>query len=204
MKYSALDLVALEKIQLKKPLSNVKICQRFDEILERQAQSILQGVQETTGEDAVNLFELVGATKLVKANRTSRLVSTHLGKAWEEMASLSHLALNPERDLGTRIEGIDIILLDGQKLRHTQIKTQRNTLTGSQKGRSITELRRHPFPLFAAAFDVASWTFPPRSSSRVDRIAGEPFWNKLSISYEDVVEAARKCFAKLEDELFKE
>jgi hypothetical protein len=204
MKYSALDLIALEKIKQMNPLPRNKLCQSFDEILERQAKYILQGVEESTGENAVNLFELVGATKLVKANRTSRLVSTHLGKAWEEMASLSHLALNPERDLNIRIEGIDIILLDGERLRHTQIKTQRNTLTGSQKGRSLTELRRHPYPLFAAAFDVANWTFPPRSSSRVDRIAGEPFWNKLAISYEDVVEAARKCFAKLEKELFKE
>jgi hypothetical protein len=204
MKYSELDLMALEKIQQKKALTRVKLCKRFEEILERQAQSIMEGVQESTGENAVNLFELVGATKLVKANRTSRLVSTHLGKAWEEMASLSHLALSPERDLTTRIEGIDIILLDGEKLRHTQIKTQRNTLTGSQKGRSLTELRRHPYPLFAAAFEVADWTFPPRSSSKVERIAGAAFWDKLSINYKDVVEAARTCFAKLEDQLFKE
>jgi hypothetical protein len=204
MKYSELDIKAIEKIQQKESLTRSKLCKRFEEILNRHAQYIFEGVQESTGENAVNLFELVGATKLVKANRTSRLVSTHLGKAWEEMASLSHLALNPERDLDRRIEGIDIIFLEGQKLRHTQIKTQRNTLTGSQKGRSVTELKRHPYPLFAAAFDVASWTFPPRSSSKVERVAGAAFWDKLMIDYKDVVEAAQKCFAKLEDELFKD
>jgi len=182
------------------PLPDLR--QRFDLILSRYAKTILAGAAEPSTEDAANLFELVGALKLVRANSVSRLVSTHLGSAWEEMAALSHLAVSPEVDFGVRLKGVDIVFLEGGFLRHTQIKTQKNTLTGSQKGRSISELQLHPRPLFAAAFDVAAWTFPPKSSSGVERVAGPAFWSKLGIKYPDVVGAARDCFLSLEKSLF--
>lgn len=182
------------------PLPDLR--KRFDVILARYAKTILTGVAEPSTEAAVNLFELVGAMKLVRANSVSRLVSTHLGSAWEEMAALSHLAISPEADFGVRLKGIDIVFLEGGFLRHTQIKTQKNTLTGSQKGRSISELQLHPRPLFAAAFDVAAWTFPPKSSCGIDRVAGKEFWSKLGLPYEDVLGAARDCFLGLEKNLF--
>lgn len=197
-----LDQSILKHIQKKKPLARGLMRNRFDDILAKHSKSILEGVASPSTENAANVFELVGAEKLAVANKTSRLVSTHLGSAWEEMAALSHLAVNPEADFQIRIEGIDIIVLENGLLRHTQIKTQKNTLTGSQKGRSIEELKRHPYPLFAAAFDVAAWTFPPLSSSGVERVAGEAFWSKLNIRYDDVIAAARKCFAELETALF--
>lgn len=197
-----LDQRILECIQKKEPLARDVLCCRFDEILAQHSKSILEGVASPSTENAANLFELVGAEKLAIANKTSRLVSTHLGLAWEEMAALSHLAISPEADFQIRIEGIDIILLENGLLRHTQIKTQKNTLTGSQKGRSLEELKRHPYPLFAAAFNVAAWTFPPLTSSGVERVAGEAFWSKLEIRYDDVIDSARKCFSKLETALF--
>jgi hypothetical protein len=135
-------------------------------ILARYEKTILEGAAEPSTEDAVNLFQLVGAMKLVRANSVSRLVSTHLGSAWEEMAALSHLAVSPEVDIGVRLKGVDIVFLEDGFLRHTQIKTQKNTLTGSQKGRSISELELHPRPLFAAAFDVANWTFALKENSQ--------------------------------------
>jgi hypothetical protein len=198
-----LDPEILERINKKKmagPLPDIRT--RFDSILGKYAKLILSGAAEPSTEDAANLFELVGAMKLVRANSVSRLVSTHLGSAWEAMAALSHLAISPEIDFGVRLKGIDIVFLEGGYLRHTQIKTQRNTLTGSQKGRSISELQLHPRPLFAAAFDVAAWTFPPKISSGVERVAGAVFWSKLGIDYSDVVGAARDCFITLEKNLF--
>lgn len=176
--------------------------ERFTKILAGYTKTILTSAALPAGEDAANLFQLVGAMKLVRANSVSRLVSTHLGSAWEEMAALSHLAVSPEAEFGIRLKGVDIVLLEDGFLRHTQIKTQKNTLTGSQKGRSISELRMHPWPLFAAAFDVAAWTFPPKASSGVERVAGAAFWSKLGIKYSDVVGAARICFLSLEETLF--
>ena len=198
-----LDPQILEKIKQKAlagPLPDIRI--RFDRILEKYSQLIHAGAAESADENATNLFELVGAMKLVRANCVSRVVSTHLGSAWEEMAALSHLAISPEIDFGVRLKGVDIVFLEGGYLRHTQIKTQKNTLTGSQKGRSISELRLHPRPLFAAAFDVASWTFPPKASSGVERVAGAAFWSKLGIDYGEIVGAARNCFISLEKNLF--
>ena len=193
-------LARLKEKQKAGPLPDLR--QRFDAILAKYSRTILAGAAEPATEDAANLFELVGALKLVRANSVSRLVSTHLGSAWEEMAALSHLAVSPEVDFGVRLKGVDIVFLEGEFLRHTQIKTQKNTLTGSQKGRSISELRLHPRPLFAAAFDVAAWTFPPKATSGVERVAGPAFWSKLGIDYEDVVGAARDCFLGLERTLF--
>lgn len=198
-----LDPKIIERIKEKElagPVPDIRPL--FDAILEKYSKLILAGAAEPTSEDAANLFELVGAMKLVRANSVSRLVSTHLGSAWEEMAALSHVAISPEIDFGIRLKGIDIVFLEGGFLRHTQIKTQRNTLTGSQKGRSISELQLHPRPLFAAAFDVANWTFPPKSSCGIERVAGAAFWSKLGIDYEDVVGAARDCFIALETKLF--
>lgn len=193
-------LALIKEKQAAGPLPNIK--KRFDDILARYAKTILTSAAEPSTEDAANLFQLVGAVKLVRANSVSRLVSTHLGSAWEEMAALSHLAVSPEVDFEVRLKGVDIVFLENGFLRHTQIKTQKNTLTGSQKGRSISELELHPRPLFAAAFDVANWTFPPKSSSGIDRVAGAEFWSKLGIKYTDVVGAARDCFLGLEKNLF--
>jgi hypothetical protein len=173
-----------------------------DEILSRYAERIAQGCAQSTESGATNLFELVGATKLIRANQLSRVVSTQLGAAWEEIAAISKFAVSPELDLGLKITGIDLIFAEEGKLRHTQIKTQKNTLTGSQKDRSISELRVHPHPLFAAAFNVASWTFPPFKSCGVERVAGEAFWSKLEIDYDQVVAAARRCVLSLESRLF--
>jgi len=173
-----------------------------DKILSKYARRISEGCCSTDGSGATNLFELVGATKLIRANQLSRVVSTQLGAAWEEIATLSSFAVSPELELGIKITGIDLIFVEDGKLRHTQIKTQKNTLTGSQKDRSVSELLMHPHPLFAAAFDVANWTFPPFKSCGVQRVAGEAFWSKLNIDYRQVIAAAQRCVLSLETKLF--
>ena len=198
-----LDSKILARIKVKQKAGLLPdIRKRFDEILARHTKVILVGASKPSTKHAKNLFELVGAMKLVRANIVSRLVSTHLGSAWEEMAALSHLAVSPEADFGIRLKGVDVVFLENGFLRHTQIKTQKNTLTGSQGGRSTSELELHPRPVFAAAFDVASWTFTPKQNSPIERLAGDEFWSKLGIKYTDVVGAARDCFLGLEKSLF--
>ena len=183
------------------PLLNLE--EEFDRILRKHESVIIEAVRNKRASGAENFFELARVARLASANKVSRVVSTHLGKAWEEMAALSHLAMDPESTLNRRIEGVDIVFLEREELRHTQIKTQKNTLTGSQTKRSVIELSMHPYPLFAAAFDVANWTFPPPRTSKIERIAGQPFWEgKLEISYELVFAKARETAQRLESVLF--
>jgi hypothetical protein len=148
-----------------------------------------------------NLYELVGARRLAAANKVSRSVATILGGAWEELAALSHKAISPEKEFETAIAGVDVVILSNGSLRHTQIKTQRNTLTGSQKNRSISELEMYPHPLFAAAFDVAPWTF---SSPKIERLAGPAFWGLLEIPYDLVMRSAKDCLLGIERRVFGE
>ena len=175
----------------------------FDRILRKHESVIIETIRKKKASGYDNFFGLAGVDNLASANEVSRVVSTDLGKAWEEMAALSHLAVDPESTLNHRIEGVDIVLLDGELLRHTQIKTQKNTLTGGQTKRSVIELSKHPNPLFAAAFEVAKWTFSPPKDSRIERIAGRQFWeDKLEISYALVVAKARESAQRLERALF--
>ncbi|MBI5775584.1 MAG: hypothetical protein HZA89_17840 [Verrucomicrobia bacterium] len=184
-------LARIKEKQAAGPLPDIR--KRFDAILARYAKTILASAAEPSGENAANLFELVGAMKLVKANKASRLVSTHLGSAWEEMAGLSHLAVSPEADFGVRLKGVDIVFLESGFLRHTQIKTQKNTLTGSQAGRSTSELELHPRPVFAAAFDVAAWTFTPKENSPTQNL--QPRIPKTFLNW--LVQVTRRNFRKL-------
>ena len=173
-----------------------------DAVLARYAEKITDGCAFDRGPKATNLFQLVGANKLGRANILSRVVSTQLGAAWEEIAALSPRAVNPEHDLGIKITGIDLVFLENSSLVFTQIKTQKNTLTGSQKGRSVIELKMHPQRLFAVAFDVAKWTFPPVAKCGIQRVAGRAFWSKLELEYDEVLAAAKRCLISLEQKFF--
>tara|TARA_Y100001934_G_scaffold281252_1_gene390352 strand:+ start:783 stop:1439 length:657 start_codon:yes stop_codon:yes gene_type:complete len=184
---------------------------RFDRILNRYEIIIKDKIEEEIEEEIAeaqrgkvkNLFQLAGSKSLGNANMYSRKVSTILGSAWEEMAALSHIAVSPEESFNIRIKGVDIVFLEGGLLRHTQIKTKKDTLTGSQTGRSIDELNRHPNPLFAAAFDLGKcWTFPPIQKCGIERLAGKAFWDKLNIDYSVVKKAATDCLLRLEKDLF--
>ena len=98
-----------------------------------------------------NLYEMCGAAVLAESNSISRKLSTAMGNLWEVIASISPYAVSPEVDFGLKITGVDAIICDGQSPpTFVQIKTQRNTLTGSQKNRSSSELKMHKHRLFAA------------------------------------------------------
>ncbi|MBC8245652.1 MAG: hypothetical protein H8E20_14825 [Verrucomicrobia bacterium] len=94
-------LARISKKEKNGPLPNIR--KRFDDILRNYSATILTGAAKASNQNAANLFELVGASKLVRANKVSRLVSTHLGSAWEELAALSHLAVSPEAEFGVRL-----------------------------------------------------------------------------------------------------
>lgn len=85
-----------------------------------------------------NLYELCGAAVFVESNSISRQLSRPMGDRWETIANISPYAISPEKDFGIKVTGIDSVLLNQGKGDpvFVQIKTQRNTLTGSQAPRS--------------------------------------------------------------------
>lgn len=147
-----------------------------------------------------NIYELAGAVSLALSNRVTRNLSTTMGGLWERIANISPRAINPELELGIRIVGIDVILLDAETktIRYAQLKTQKNTLTGSQRERSIAELKVHRNPMFCACFDTSSaWTF--RDSS-IPRVAGAAFWRMLGMDYAIVEYYVVDLIRRLENE----
>lgn len=151
-----------------------------------------------------NVYELSGAVKLSFANKATRNLSTTMGLLWERLAEVSPYAINPESEFGVKIKGIDLISknIESNVIEYQQLKTQHNTLTGSQKLRSVQELMLHDNPVFCASFSTkSSWTF---NHTEIPRVSGEGFWKRIGISYESsVLPVVKKLINELEDEYVK-
>lgn len=148
-----------------------------------------------------NLYELAGATELAFANRVTRSISTTMGALWERIAWFSPYVVDPDTQFGIKIAGIDIILKnkDSGLIEYAQLKTQRNTLTGSQSGRADSELSLHDYPIFCACFlTKQSWTY--NTKKNIPRFAGEEFWSRIGIDYSIVTKGLSDFVLKLEDE----
>lgn len=144
-----------------------------------------------------NVYQLAGAVKLSAANKATRNLSTTMGLLWERIANISPYAINPETEFNIKIKGVDLISqnMETGKIEYQQLKTQRNTLTGSQKGRSIAELSLHENPVFCACFSLGSWTF---NHAEIPRISGEQFWQRIGIDYEIFERAVKDLMIDLE------
>lgn len=129
-----------------------------------------------------NIYELAGARKLSAANNVTRKLSTTMGLLWERIANISPYAINPEMEFGIKIKGVDLISrhIGTGIVEYQQLKTQKNTLTGSQQPRSVSELSIHDYPVFCACFPLSSWTF---NCSHIPRVAGVEFWSRIGIDY---------------------
>lgn len=146
-----------------------------------------------------NAYELAGARELAFANKITRNLSTTMGNLWEKLADISPYAVNPEIEFGIKVKGIDILCknIGSKELESIQLKTTKNTLTGSQSGRTNSELRLHRNPKFAAAFDVArGWTF--QNDPNVEKIAGAQFWSRIGMDYEIVYDEVVLAIKQLE------
>ena len=144
-----------------------------------------------------NVYQLAGAVKLSAANKATRNLSTTMGLLWERIANISPYAINPEREFKIKIKGVDLICqnMETENIEYQQLKTQKNTLTGSQKGRSVAELSLHENPVFCACFSLGTWTF---SHPEIPRIAGKEFWSRIGIDYEIFEAAAKDLMLDLE------
>ncbi len=149
---------------------------------------------------ANNLYEMSGAITLSAANKVTRELSTKMGLLWERLAAISPFAINPEIEFDIKVKGIDVIALnhDTGVIEYQQLKTQHNTLTGSQKGRSVSELLIHENPVFCACIaNNSNWTF---SHPEIPRVSGAQYWSRIGISYDIFLSNIRQLIKEFEAE----
>ena len=149
-----------------------------------------------------NLFIYAGTKQLYLSNKYTRTISTKLGNYLEKIINIDKSrCFDTEAYLQIKIKGVDKFILDNQNIRHVQIKTKKDTLTGSQAKRSVIELSIHPNPVFAAVFDFGKgWHFPKIDG--VQRLTGQEFWDLIGFDYEVILEKICQSLRRIENELF--
>lgn len=151
-----------------------------------------------------NLYEVSGAVELAFANKISRTLSTTMGGLWEKIANVSPYAINPEIEFGLKLKGIDLIALNKNtnNLEYLQLKTQRNTLSGSQSDRANSELSLHANPVFCACFDTkTNWTY--KNKAGIERVCGNEFWSRIGMDHDTVLTSIIILIKTLEEEYVK-
>lgn len=149
-----------------------------------------------------SVFSESGAYFFASASAMTRSLSTELGNVWEEIACLSDKVISPEKTFGNyKVAGVDIIIKENDDLIFTQIKTAKDTLTGSQEPRSKLELGAFKKSMFAAAHNIGGWHF--KEYSKIPRVAGKEFWDLIEIDYSEILEGTSNLFAKLEPPMLK-
>ena len=148
-----------------------------------------------------NIYEFAKTPGFILGNKVTRDISESLGHIWEDVASLSPYAVSPDDGFLFKIAGIDIIAkhISTGKIEYIQIKTKENTLTGSQKDRSVNELLVHENPVFATALRTnSSWTFS--THDKITRVAGNDFWKRIGINHEYVLKHSIRAIEELYDQ----
>lgn len=177
-------------------LENDNLRTNIREILDEFFEENVVSIFEADGNE--NIFSMSDAPNLHFANKVTRSLSTRLGNLWENIASISPYAINPEQVFNFKIKGIDLIIVNRNTsdLEYIQLKTTRGTLTGSQITRAGTELSIHQCPVFAAAFDITPWTF---NHDTIPRVAGEQFWGRIGIDYDVVRNEVIQFIRRIDD-----
>ena len=144
-----------------------------------------------------NLFYKSGALFLSNSNTVTRALSTQMGRVWEDVACISDKVLSPEKVFGNyKVKGVDIIIKENDELIFAQLKTAKDTLTGSQESRSRQELSAFKKSMFIAAHDIGDWNF--RDYPDIKRIAGEEFWEFINLDYAEIMNNCESLFQKIE------
>lgn len=168
-------------------------------VFEQFTQAVLPELmllRNTSCDKNENIYQLSNAKNLSAANAITRTYSTKLGLLWERIANLSPNVTSPELDFGFKIPEVDVVVLYESNLYYTQLKTQKNTLTGSQGHRTVAELNTFEHHWFVACIETnASWTAP----KTLNRLLGSQFWSKIGIDYDsDIVPNLRKSVSAVE------
>jgi hypothetical protein len=171
---------------------NAGLDKLFDDFYTEKAMPIFSAREKE------NVFSMSGADNLIFANKVTRSIANLMGNFWEKISILSPYVINPENEFDNfKIKGVDFIVLNKltNNLEYIQLKTTRGTLTGGQNGRVGTELSIHNNPVFAAAFDVGSWTF---NHATIPRVCGTEFWERIGIDYYQVKPRAMQMIKKID------
>jgi hypothetical protein len=152
-----------------------------------------------------NIFEFAGCKKLYLSNKYTRIISERLGHQFEKIASLSPCVMIPEVTLNLKLKGIDAIFYLDRQIYYTQIKTKRDTLTGSQVTRTLNELKIHPNSLFVAALDMGKSTNPSLTIAQregITLLVGEQFWSKIGIEYAKMLQQVCEILRGIEATIY--
>lgn len=176
-------------------VSNVDM--KIDEILAKFIKEVMDGVYQekdkfrkamnSKKKTFKNIFEFSKSENLYLSNIYTRFISENLGHKLEEIANLSNNVYVPDQELGINIKGIDLIIYDQGLIKYTQLKTKKDTLTGSQKDRSITELSIHPYAIFAAALNMGnSLTISKKSveNYNIELLVDNSFGSLINLEYD--------------------
>lgn len=151
---------------------------------------------EINNKNPENVYQLANAVKLSTANAITRKFNTNLGLLWERIAVLAPNVVSPEIEFGYKIEEVDVIVLHDSKLYYTQLKTQKNTLTGSQKKRTVEELKKHENQWFVACIETNCTSTMPTKNLKC--LVGKEFWTLIGISYDDILENLKGVIQEVE------
>jgi len=196
------DDLVLSEVSFKSGLEEIleDFQERVYEILENEKEDFEENLKSTTAKQ--NLFEVAGTINLYLSNKYTRVISENFGHRLEDIATLSPRVINPETHLGFKIKGIDVIIFLNNNFYFCQLKTKKDTLTGSQKGRSESELEIHPRSLFVACFSLGrSFTFNT-DKPNIERKHGAEFWDNLGIDYTYLTDEVSKSLNEIEAKLF--
>ncbi len=153
-----------------------------------------------------NIFEFAQCENLYLSNKYVNLISESLGHTLEEIASISSQVFVPEKILNFKIKGVDLVVFNQGIIKYTQLKTKKDTLTGSQSDRSINEFKIHPNSVFAAALDMGnSWTISKTKAkeNNIELLAGQAFWSMLDLDYETILNKLKMTVRKIEKKLYQ-
>ena len=148
------------------------IIKAINTILNDKKPDIFQTIDNIrTNRKTTTIFELVNSEKLSMAQKSTRSISTMMGNMLEDIAHIAPNCISPELDFGVKIAGLDLLIYADNKIIQCQLKSNKDTLTGSQADRSVEELSIFDNPCLASAHDTeTSWHFPDIPT--VKRVAG--------------------------------
>ncbi len=153
-----------------------------------------------------NIFEFSKSENLYLSNIYTRFISENLGHKLEDIANISSKIFSPEESLRIKIKGVDLIVYDDGVARYAQLKTKKDTLTGSQKQRTIDELSIHPNSLFVAALNMGgSLTIGNIDKNRdgIKRLIGADFWSLIGLDYESILDKISQVIRELDTYLYQ-
>ncbi len=157
---------------------------------------LLQYVMQETLNNNKNIYQLFNCPSLAASNAITRTFNTKLGLFWEDIAILSSNVVSTELEFGFKLVGVDSILYHDNSYIYCQLKTQKNTLTGSQVHRVIDELSPYDNALVVSCLHCnTNWTY----SGSIPRIVGEDFWNMTDLIYDDILENLNQLLLRVED-----